>query len=266
MALDVCITSTCRKNLIATIESFENCVFTSKKLRYLVNIDVIPRNEGNLSYILKYLKAKGIKDINVSDNPSHADAINYLYKKIQSKYYFNLEDDWEFLGNIDLDQLVNVMENNLNISNIRFPKNRNHKFTNKDIHKYNSRGEHYLVPGEEVLIDGLKMISSGIFSLNPHLGCSKFVKGIPNINREFNPENFINMEYLNLRKPINMNYNNGFYILGGYGSGPMVKDTGRLPVFIQKIATIIRIVRNPRLISKKRRLENDEKYRGKTIN
>jgi hypothetical protein len=48
-------------------------------------------------------------DFHINNNPvanwhdAHAKAINFLFKQIETPYYFHLEDDWEFMKHIDLD-------------------------------------------------------------------------------------------------------------------------------------------------------------------
>jgi len=255
--IDVIVTSTCRKQFEATYASFVKNVKYRGGFRFIIHVDVFEKNKRYLPKLLEFLRHNRIDDVKINTGKhSFANAVNYLHGRLESEYYFNLEDDWIFLRQIDLDSVMQVMKNNENIHNIRFSKERIKKpdlIAKKRLAKSN---ELYLLTGDQVSLGGTDLIESTLWSLNPHIARTLIAKQFPHIPEGTNPENFLFKKY-NSKFTVS-----GLYIYGKYGDPPYVKDIGRHCFLVKKIKTISEILRNPSLIKKQDRMKKMERYLG----
>ena len=256
--IDVIVTSTCRRQFETTYASFIKNVKYDQGFRFIINIDVLEKNKHYLPRLLEFLRRSGISDVNINTGKhSFAGAVNYLFKKLRSEYYFHLEDDWLFLKPIDLNAVVEVMKNNKNIHSIRFSKEQIKKPDHKMEKSLAKSNELYLLPGKEINIDGIKFVETSIWSLNPHIARTSVIKQFLDIPVDINPEEFLSKRYFSVFSPP------GLYIYGKYGDFPYVRDIGRPRYIIKKVKTIIEIIKNPSLIKKENRMKKLEKYMGK---
>jgi hypothetical protein len=237
--LDVIITSSCRKTIVAALDSFLDKVHCSDKLRFLVHIDVL--KPKNLSHIKNYLRRLEVHSgfevkLRINSNPdnnwytAHTKAVNYLFNKIETPYYFHLEDDWIFIKYVDLDPLIKLMNANKYIDHIRFSK----EIIKEKAwlyHLSDEISEEYLVPNVEVVIDGIPLVRTPLWSFNPHLGRSSVIKNFINIPPNNNPEKYVCHKYLEIVKEGHT------YIYGRIGDSAFVKDLGR-NIIKQKIRKI----------------------------
>jgi hypothetical protein len=259
--IDVIVTSTCRRQFETTYASFMKNVKYDQGFRFIVNIDVLEKNKRYLPKLLEFLRSCGIGDININTGKhSFAGAVNHLFKKLQSEYYFHLEDDWLFLKPIDLNAAMDAIKNNKNIHNIRFSKEWIRKPGHGMEKSLAKKNELYLLPGREVNIGGINLIETCIWSLNPHVARASIVKQLLNIPEDINPEAFLSKRYFNVFSPP------GLYIYGRYGDSPYVRDIGRPCCIIKKAKTIIEIIKDPSLIKKENRMKKLERYIGKPFN
>ncbi len=258
--IDVIVTSICRRQFETTYASFMKNVRYNEGFRFIMHIDVLKKNKSYLPRLLEFLKYNNIKDVIVNKGDhAFANAVNHLFKRLQSEYYFHLEDDWSFLRSIDLDAIIQVMKHNQNIHHIRFSKERIRKPT--DLMKKNlaRTNELYLLPGKEINMGGLDLVRSSIWSLNPHIARTSIVKQFKAIPLDINPESFLSKSYSDkFRMP-------GLYIYGKYGDPPYVSDIGRPCCIIKKAQTIIEIIKDPSLIKRKNRIKKLERYMGKSF-
>lgn len=257
--MDVIVTSICRKQFEATYASFMKNVRHDEGFRFIIHIDVLEKNRHYLPRLLEFLKHNRINDVSINtENHSFANAVNYLFKRLRSEYYFHLEDDWVFLKPIvDLNTIIKVMKNNRNIHNIVFGKERIKKPNRKMKKSLAKKNELYLVPGEQINIDGIDLIESNIWSLNPHVARTSIVKQFVDIPEDINPEDFL------FKKYHNMFSSPGLYIYGKYGDPPYVRDIGRLCCLVRKAKTMIEIIKDPSLIKRENRIKKRERYLGK---
>lgn len=227
--LDIIITSSCRKSIIKTLDSFFARVHCSKSIRLLIHIDVLHPDQLNLiKDYLRNLKLEKKIEILTHVNPhparnwyaAHSNAILHLYGLISTACYFHLEDDWRFLKNIDLDPLIRLMEKYPDIDNIRFSRER----IKKKVWLYHLSDEiteEFLAPNIECLIDNISLIQTPIWSFNPHLGRTSIIKNITDIPKNQNPEKFVCLKYIENGK------HNGTYVYGKIGDSAYVNDLGR---------------------------------------
>jgi hypothetical protein len=256
--IDVIVTSTCRKHFLKTYKSFIMNIEYDGSLRFIVNVDVHDKNKKWLPKLLKIFKEKQINDVHINDEkPSHAGAINYLFNKIETEFYFHLEDDWIFLNKIKLDPILKIMKKYEWVHSIRFNKEKIIKVNPSIIREYSKRKELYLLPGEEVKLDSIDLVKTSIWSLNPHIGRSSTAKKFLNIPEGINPEDFITKKYPQVIGT------DGLFIYGNIGEGHIVQDIGRPNILIKKIKTLCNILRDPSLIKKENRIKREVAYRGK---
>ena len=256
--IDVIVTSTCRRQFETTYASFMKNVKYDQGFRFIIHIDVLEKNKHYLPRLLEFLRRRDISDVNINTgNHSFSGAVNYLFKKLQSEHYFYLEDDWLFLKPIDFNAVMEVMKNNKNIHSIRFRKERIKKPDHGMKKSLAKKNELYLLPGKEINIDGINLVESGIWSLNPHAARTSVVKQFLDIPKGINPEEFLSKRYFSVFSPP------GLYIYGKYGDSPRVRDIGRPCLIVRKAKTIIEIIKDPSLIKKENRIRKLERYLGK---
>lgn len=194
--LDVIITSTCRKTIENTLESFIRNVSCFDDFRFIVNVDV--RNPKYLDRLNRFLDQKGIRDVRINPYPAempraHAEALNYLFGRIESPYYFHLEDDWVFLKRIDIDPLIEIMQTH-DIDQIRFNKQRTKDYawlyhiSTEDIPKYRK-------PNRNTVLNGMNLVQTWVWSFNPSIGRASTVQSIMPFPVSPNPEKYLCHKY-----------------------------------------------------------------------
>jgi len=149
------------------------------------------------------------------------------------------------------------MKNNENIHHIRFSKEQIKKPNHKMKKSLCKKNELYLLPGEQINIDGIDLIESNIWSLNPHVARTSIVKQFVDIPEDINPENFLFKRYIDTFSLPRL------YIYGKYGDSPYIRDTGRPCCLVRKAKTIIEIMKDLSLIKRENRIKKLERYIGK---
>lgn len=119
--IDIIITSSSRPQLFPYCwESFKKMVCIRGDKRVIVHEDVVFKRESE--QVLKYLEElqkKGEIQEYYSTSPARGlgMTLDWLIKeKINSKYMFYLQEDWEFERPVDLDQLMWVMDQNQKVN------------------------------------------------------------------------------------------------------------------------------------------------------
>jgi len=228
--MDVVITSTCRKTLEKTVESFLDKLHVSEEFNFIVNVDV--KNPRYLPTLEKYFEKKNINDVHINPHPAlapkgQADAVNYLYTKLKSPYYFNLEDDWIFLKTVNLDELIEVMEKNKNIDIIKFNRMRIPE----------KSWLYHLSPSSAPLtginsnqsIGNLNLVKTHNWSFNPSLVRTATIKKMLPV--ELTDSNKLsplsNAEKYFCHTYDHMFSKRGAFFLGCIGDPPIIRDIGR---------------------------------------
>lgn len=226
--LDVIITSTCRKTIERTLNSFLENVYCSDKLRFLVNIDV--KNPKYLPRLTNFLHNMGINEFRVNHNPKpqligQTEAINYLYPKVLSPYYFNLEDDWIFRKKINLDSLIALMNDHENIHHIRFNKERTKDYAWL-YHLSDKDSSQYRLPNKDTVINDFNLAQTHVWSFNPSLVRTSILKKMLPVPTDANSEKYLCHKYDEIFR------SSGAYILGKIGDSPIVSDIGRNKIIV----------------------------------
>ncbi len=126
--IDICIVTTLRPEILReTLDSFFHIVKRRTNLRLIVNIDCVPNYnikdmKSMLIEIAFYVGNFGVRTIfNHCSKGNFARAVKIVWGKTIADYVFNLEDDWTFLKEIDLEKCIERMEKE-NFDYMRFPK------------------------------------------------------------------------------------------------------------------------------------------------
>jgi hypothetical protein len=220
--LDVLVTSSCRKTLGPTLRSFRSRVRFSGRFRFLVNVDVL--DPGYLPRLLAMLAEHGIDDANLSFEDGrrshrHARAFGHLLGRVESEFYFHLEDDWVFRRKIDLDRMLLLMQRCSEIDQVRFNATR----TRADCwlyHRYAIDDPAGRVPNQPMSLGGVDLVRSFVWSFNPSLVRTSALRSLAPIPTDQGPERFVCFRYLEKNDPP------GTFILGRIGDPPMVRHIG----------------------------------------
>lgn len=238
--MDVIVTSTCRKSIKRTIDSFLKNFHLSEGFKFIVHVDVMfPKN---IQWIKSFFSSLGITNVHFNyDLKGHSNAINYLIKKIDSMFYFHLEDDWIFLKEINLDPLVDLMKTNPAIDHIRFNKE---KIQPKEwlYHLWSYPDRKVYLPNQEVNIDGIDLVKTHVWAFNPSLARTSIIKQFKNLPLDENPEQFICHQYPKIAR------HQGTYIYGRIGGGHVSKDIGRPHPIVRRVKSFLK---NPSYYFKK---------------
>ena len=221
--LDVIVTSTCRKTIIPTMKSFLKRVFSSQQYRFIVNIDV--RNPAYLPKLKQFLADMNIDVFRVNMSPKPwprglTETTNFLYTKVETPYYFSLQDDWLFLRTINLDPLIEVMNHNPYVDHIRLSKQRIRPYawlyhlSGEDVPKYRK-------PNIEMAIDNINLVRTHNWSFNPSLSRTSVMKTMLPVPVRTRAETHFCLRYDQLYST------RGAYVLGRIGDKPAVRDIGR---------------------------------------
>ena len=159
--IDVIRTSTSRPSLLEKSHySFMNKVHYSDGFRFLLHEDVIKSEESIKCFL--FAKNTGYK-ISLNLPPiGHGCSLQSLILFVNTKYFFALEDDWEFLRDIDLNLIVNLMENNPDINQITF-------------HKRPIMGQKGNFEKRQIERDGINLVVSPHWNMLPSLCRTSFI-------------------------------------------------------------------------------------------
>ena len=160
--IDIIRTSVSRPGILKkSHESFLQRVHYSGEFRFLLHEDVI-KNEESIR-CCNWAKENGY-EVSVHYPPiGQGGSMCTLIDLVQTEFYLTLEDDWEFLRDIDLDPVEKLMKNNLDINQITW-----HKRPVMD-HKGNFQKVH-------IVRDGIDLVVSPHWNMLPSLCRLSFIK------------------------------------------------------------------------------------------
>ena len=196
----------------------------------------------NIQWIKNFFYSNNITNVHFNNVPKgHAYAVNFLFKEIQSEFYFHLEDDWIFFKEINLNPLVDLMKTNPAIDHIRFNKEK----IQPDAWLYHLSPypeRKIYIPKQQVNINGISLVKTYVWSFNPSLARSSIIKGIGTIPLNVKPEQFVCYKYPEIA------ISQGTYIYGRIGGGHVSKDIGRPHSIIRRVKSFLK---NPSYYFKK---------------
>lgn len=108
---DITITATKRPELLdIMLSSFKKGMNLSSECRIIINIDPLGRDipvSEELDVCYKYFTNV---HYNTPTSPSYNKALRWLWTQVETKYFLNLEDDWELLRETSLQKMIDIME------------------------------------------------------------------------------------------------------------------------------------------------------------
>lgn len=121
--MDVLITSASRpKNLKSEIVCFLKHVKYSGEFNFHLHEDVVPGMESQSGELSSWARDSGIFTTVYASNPriGRGRALNKLRQHANSKYVWYLEDDWDFIEDVDLDSILEMMDKHGHINQVAF--------------------------------------------------------------------------------------------------------------------------------------------------
>lgn len=177
--MDIDITTTTvnlpgRLNLLRrTLFSFHDYCFGHNNIEFrsITNIDN-NYNYTSHTYTSEFIEVLeshfDTMSINVTSEPNFPKAQAWVWSQVETKYFFNLEDDWKLLRKVDLNDMIRIMEENRNLALLRLPVwNAEEKRTKQWNLHFPFRDEFFICPYRDVRDAG--------FSGNPSLIRKKFI-------------------------------------------------------------------------------------------
>ena len=206
--IDITTTATLRPKILDyTLNSFcKNMLIDRDRYRLIINID--PIGDKVLPKEVLRVAKKYFDNIlyNYADTPGFTKAVIWCWSQVQADYVMNLEDDWELLIPINIDDMISILDSYPTMASLRLNKFKTRK------NKCSIKRGYSPFPQ---------------LSLNPTLFSGKFIKGVfPLMRISSNPEKQLrpvdNSELsIYLRKWIH-----GIYTKQSHQK--IVKDTGRI--------------------------------------
>ena len=129
MKIDICIQATLRPGILErTLESFNKNLFgrwnQDHDYRCICNIDCIGDENRSPDDVVTVLqKFFGNKTICIINGvPCFSHAVIETWKRVESEFFFNLEDDWILNKKIDIEKMIKIMQSNPIMASLRLPK------------------------------------------------------------------------------------------------------------------------------------------------
>lgn len=109
--ISFCTTATCRPEILdKTYFSFKKYLnINFSKLTLYINIDPLPDTKKRSEVIDVSKSYFGTVVSNEPDSPNFTRAINWLWSTANTPYIFHLEDDWELLDFVDVNDVLKLL-------------------------------------------------------------------------------------------------------------------------------------------------------------
>lgn len=232
--IDITMVSTIRPGLLKrTLDTWcENMLTDTSRYRLILNVDAIGENYAP-TYIVDMAKSyfeNVTYNIN-TDNCSHSQAFKWCWDQVESDYALLIDDDWELLRKVDIDDMIEKINAVDSLANLRLLKvpvpDINCKSTFKGV-KYESVnifGSTYAYVNDVLVVSGNKYNQ---MTINPSLFRGEFVKQVrPYLDVSKDPELLVKLrgECKELEDLIRDNWEIGMYIKPGEQN--YIRDIGR---------------------------------------
>lgn len=126
---DITMTATLRPELIErTLQSHYERLFKSdiKKARLIINIDMAGEEDrelwdGLVRRISDIIRKYPFREVypRFCLSPNFAKATVWCFREVRSKYFFNLEEDWELTSDLDFSEMWDVINSFWNLVHLR---------------------------------------------------------------------------------------------------------------------------------------------------
>ena len=201
--LDITTTATIRPSLFhKALKSFKDNLFVhQKEYRLIINVDPIGEDKDPMEMVKIGKQFFSNVVYNIPDKPNFAQACKWCWQNTDSEYVFHLEDDWFLIKKTLMGNLLTVMNKDINMMSLRFPKSTLHQVEKKDVR----RG----------------FISNSKLMLNPTIFRGDFIRDIADkMNIIDNPEK-------QLRRVFKLTGDNFAGVYCGLGEGVYLNHYGR---------------------------------------
>jgi hypothetical protein len=214
--IDITMPTTLRPGILdKTLKSFTSNVFTDKdRYRFIFNIDPIGEN-CNQEDVVKIVN-KYFDNIlyNMAEEPSFPKAFKWCWDQVEADFVFHMNEDWELLRPININNMINILKENKNLSCLRLLKMdvpNNLKFFRS---KYIDMNKYLKAERREES-----------FGTNPELIRAEFVKEARKFLRnDYNPEKQFRSQFPEMFKNVVMRWDYAVYALPG--DKALIKDIG----------------------------------------
>lgn len=220
--IDITITATLRPEILfRTLHSFYDRCFQpiAKECRVIINVDPVGHQNVDAKSMLNIVSSFFPHyKIFFPLEASFPKAFVWCWKNTTAPWIFHLEEDWELLQNVDIEEMIRTMNKFPQLALLRLPYNRSEAKTQKNwSHFYQWNGHFYECPTERKLELG--------FCGHPSLIRSNFVRRTwPHIDDRHNPEKQFHHGHANILLTV---LDHEFGNWGKPGDGPYIRDIGR---------------------------------------
>jgi len=150
--LDVTITATKRHEILRrTLESFKKNLLKDTEIRIIINIDPVGPDKMFIDCLDVCWATFPHTDVHyrTPNAPNFAAGFKWTWNEARTNFVLHLEDDWELLREIDLQDMINMLNRHKNLALLRLPQ---FKSTEKDMKNWNLffpyNGEYFECPEE----------------------------------------------------------------------------------------------------------------------
>ena len=178
--LDITMTAVLRKDILdRTLRSFKENLFRDFPCRLIINIDPVGDDKiiDVMTTALKYFDCH----FNIPEHPNFSKAYKWVFTQAQSEYIFHLEDDWELLKPLKLEDMFSLMNRRKDLATLRLPYRISTERSKNWTTFFDFDGDVFICPSNEKLSVG--------FCGHPSLIRKSFMDNcVPFINTDKNPE------------------------------------------------------------------------------
>ena len=216
--INITTTATLRPELLdRTYNSFCNNLFGSKpsNCRLIINIDPVGGNYSKYDVLDVAHKYFDYVTYNVSKEPSFPKAWKWCWDQVNSGFVFHLEEDWELLRPVQIEDMMSILDRNKHLATLRMLK-------------MNVPGNLTFFRSKYLVKDGFLQAQdrSVSFGGNPQLIKGVFVEQARKyLLVDRNPEKQFRVTSPDLWENVVSKWDYGVYTREGYGA--LVKDIGR---------------------------------------
>jgi hypothetical protein len=177
-------------------------------ITHYISLDHDPADAGSCEYLENlYVLAEKYKNIKIIVTETGIrNSILNLVNSVETDYFLWFEHDWEFVKEVNLNTLIQLMDNNSDINYIRFNKRKN----------LTAVGDRIL---KEFNIDNINLCATNLWSNNPYIARTSFWKNtwIPLL------VNNTGRQYVTIERELEIAYSN---IISAIGFDRAVKTWG----------------------------------------
>ena len=122
--INVTTTATLRPDILdRTLNSFFANMFVDRDVRLILNIDPVGDSAYTPGDVLEVATKYFGHAVNahVADDGNFSAACIRVWSAVESEYFINLEDDWELIRPVSLDDMVRLMDAHSNLAILRLP-------------------------------------------------------------------------------------------------------------------------------------------------